>query len=50
MAALGNGNADAGAKVMDNVVKNVRKKAYGNTKQPNEISGLKALQPMTERA
>ena len=49
MAALGNGNADAGAKVMDNVVKNVRKKAYGNTKQPNEISGLKALQPMTER-
>jgi hypothetical protein len=49
MAALGNGNADAGAKVMDNVVKNVRKKAYGNTKQPNEISGLKALEPMIER-
>ena len=49
MAALGNGNADAGAKVMDNVVKHVRKKAYGNTKQPNEISGLSALEPMIER-
>jgi len=49
MAALGNGNADAGAKVMDNVVKHVRKKAYGNTEQPNEISGLQALQPMLER-
>jgi len=49
MAALGNGNADAGAKVMDNVVKGVRKKAYGNTKQPNEISGLSALEPMIER-
>jgi hypothetical protein len=50
MAALGNGNADAGAKVMDNVVKGVRKKAYGNMKQPNEINGLSALQPMMERA
>ncbi|MDC0012718.1 hypothetical protein OAE29_05600 [Octadecabacter sp.] len=49
MAALGNGNADAGAKVMDNVVKRVRKKAYGDTKQPNEISGLQALEPMIER-
>jgi hypothetical protein len=49
MAALGNGNADAGAKVMDNVVKRVRKKAYGDTKQPNEISGLSALEPMIER-
>lgn len=49
MAALGNGNADAGAKVMDRVVKNVRKKAYGDTEQPNEISGLEALKPMMER-
>jgi hypothetical protein len=49
MAALGNGNADAGAKVMDSVVKHVRKKAYGNTEQPNEISGLQALKPMMER-
>jgi len=49
MAALGNGNADAGAKVMDRVVKHVRKKAYGDTEQPNEISGLQALKPMMER-
>jgi len=49
MAALGNGNADAGAKVMDSVVKSVRKKAYGDTEQPNEISGLQALKPMMER-
>ena len=49
MAALGNGNADAGAKVMDRVVKHVRKKAYGDTEQPNEISGLHALKPMLER-
>ncbi len=49
MAALGNGNADAGAKVMDRVVKSVRKKAYGDTEQPNEISGLQALKPMMER-
>ena len=49
MAALGNGNADAGAKVMDNVVERVRKKAYGTTSQPNEISGLRALEPMIER-
>jgi len=49
MAALGNGNTDEGAKVMDKVVKHVRKKAYGTTKQPNEISGLKTLEPMMER-
>ena len=29
MSALGNGNADEGAKVMDGVVESVRKKAYG---------------------
>jgi hypothetical protein len=49
MSALGNGSADAGAKVMDNVVKNVREKAYGTDQQPNEISGLAALRPMIER-
>jgi len=43
MAALGNGNADEGADVMDNVVKDIRKDAYGNTKQPNEINGLASL-------
>ena len=49
MAALGNGNPDAGAKVMDNVVDNVREKAYGTERQPNEINGLAALRPMIER-
>jgi len=49
MSALGNGSADAGAKVMDNVVKSVREKAYGTDQQPNEISGLAALRPMIER-
>ena len=49
MSALGNGSADAGAKVMDNVVKNVREQAYGTQRQPNEINGLAALRPMIER-
>lgn len=49
MSALGNGSADAGAEVMDNVVENVRSKAYGTTQQPNEINGLAALRPMIER-
>ncbi len=43
MAALGNGSADAGADVMDKVVKEIRKKAYGTDKQPNEINGLASL-------
>jgi len=49
MAALGNGNADEGADVMDEVVKQVRERAYGNREQPNEINGLAALRPMLER-
>ena len=49
MAALGNGNPDAGANVMDEVVKNVRQQAYGTRQQPNEINGLAALRPMIER-
>ena len=49
MAALGNGNPDEGAEVMDEVIENVRKKAYGTTKQPNEINGIAALRPMIER-
>jgi len=48
MSALGNGNPDAGAKVMDNVIASVRKKAYGTTQQPNEINGLNALIPMMQ--
>jgi hypothetical protein len=49
MSALGNGSADAGAEVMDNVIEDVRSKAYGTTQQPNEINGLAALRPMIER-
>jgi hypothetical protein len=49
MAALGNGNPDEGADVMDAVVENVREKAYGTNQQPNEINGLAALRPMIER-
>ena len=49
MSALGNGSADAGAKVMDKTIKQIREKAYGTDKQPNEISGLAALKPLTER-
>jgi len=49
MSALGNGSADAGAKVMDKAIKDIRQQAYGTTKQPNEISGLAALKPLIER-
>jgi len=43
MSALGNGNADRGADIMDETVKQVREKAYGTDKQPNEINGLSSL-------
>ena len=49
MSALGNGNADKGADVMDNVVEHIREKAYGTDQQPNQIDGLSALRPMIER-
>ena len=49
MAALGNGNADRGADVMDETVKQIRRKAYGSDKQPREIGGLAALKPLIER-
>ncbi len=48
MAALGDGNAEEGARVMDKTIKQIRKKAFGNTKQPNEIDGLAALRPMVQ--
>ena len=48
MAALGDGNPNEGAKVMDRTIKQIRKKAYGTTKQPNEIDGLAALRPMVQ--
>ena len=46
MAALGNGNPDKGADHMDNVIKGIRRQAYGNAKQPNEINGLRSLRSM----
>ena len=49
MSALGNGNADEGARYMDNMVKNIREQAYGTSQQPNQINGLAALRPMMER-
>ena len=49
MSALGNGNPDEGADVMDDVIKSIRKKAYGTEQQPNQIDGLAALKQMKER-
>jgi hypothetical protein len=46
MAALGNGNPDKGADHMDNVIKGIRRQAYGNDKQPNQINGLRSLRSM----
>jgi len=43
VAALGNGSSEEGANIMDRVVKDIRKEAYGTTKQPNEINGLASL-------
>jgi hypothetical protein len=43
MSALGNGSADAGADVMDQIVKEVRQEAFGTTQQPNQINGLQSL-------
>ena len=48
MAALGDGNPDEGAKVMDKTIEQIREKAFGNTKQPKEIDGLAALRPMVQ--
>ena len=43
VAALGNGSSEEGAYILDRVVKDIRKEAYGTTKQPNEINGLASL-------
>jgi hypothetical protein len=43
MSALGNGSADAGAEVMDKIIKEVRQEAFGTTQQPNQINGLQSL-------
>lgn len=46
MAALGDGNPEEGAKVMDKTIKQIRQKAYGTREQPKEIDGLQTLVPM----
>ena len=46
MSLLGNGNPDEGAEIMDKTVKDIRKKATGQTKQQKEIDGLAALNRM----
>ena len=46
MAALGGGNAEEGAKVMDKTIKQIREKAYGTPEQPNEIDGIRSLVPL----
>jgi hypothetical protein len=46
MAALGGGNAEEGAKVMDKTIEQIREKAYGTTEQPNEIDGIRSLVPL----
>ena len=43
MSALGNGSADEGADVMDQIIKEVRQEAFGTTHQPNQINGLQSL-------
>ena len=42
--ALGEGDADKGAKRLDKLREEIRKQAYGTTKQPKEISASKTLQ------
>ena len=37
VAALGNGSSDAGARVLDETIKDIRQEAYGTTKQQNQI-------------
>ena len=46
MSLLGNGSPDAGAKIMDETVKDIRMAATGQDKQQKEINGLKALARM----
>ena len=46
MSLLGNGSPDAGAKIMDETVKDIRIAATGQDKQQKEINGLKALARM----
>jgi hypothetical protein len=46
MSLLGNGSPDAGAKVMDKTIKDIRLRATGQPNQQREIDGLEALNRM----
>ena len=46
MSLLGNGSPDAGAKIMDKTVRDVRMAATGQREQQKEINGLQALSRM----
>ena len=50
VSLLGNGNADEGADILDETVKNVRREATGNDKQPKEIDGLASLRSLLDKA
>ena len=43
VSMLGNGSSDAGAKILDNAVKSVRRASIGTPKQITEIDGQKVL-------
>ena len=49
VSLLGNGNADEGADILDETVKNVRREATGNDKQPKEIDGLASLRSILDK-
>jgi hypothetical protein len=42
--ALGDGDVDEGTSRLDKLRKEIRKQAYGTTKQPNEISAVQTLE------
>jgi len=44
VAMLGNGSSDAGAKILDSAVKNVRRASIGTPKQIKQIDGQKVLE------
>jgi len=44
VAMLGNGSSDAGAKILDGAVKNVRRASIGTPKQIKQIDGQKVLE------
>jgi len=43
VSALGNGSSDAGARILDEFREEVRKKAFGKKKQPNQINARKIV-------